>query len=82
MNVFFGITTRTFRYDRTIARFEPTGGTGLTQPVDLALGPDGQLYVLNRGREWRSKPRMTLDGLPRVLAGRSNDVRCTQVTIR
>ena len=52
MNVFFGITTRTFRYDRTIGRFEQFGGTGLIQPVDIAAAADGTLYVLNRGVEW------------------------------
>ena len=53
MNVFFGITTRTFHYDRTVGRFESTGGAGLTQPVDMALSGDGKLYVVNRGQEWR-----------------------------
>ena len=53
MNVFFGITTRRFHYDRTIARFEPAGGAGLTQPVDLALAADGRIFIVNRGREWR-----------------------------
>ncbi len=53
MNVFFGITTRTYHYDRTIGRMEAVGGTGILQPVDLALATDGQLYVLNRGREIR-----------------------------
>ena len=55
MNVFFGITTRTFHYDRTIGRYESAGGRGFSQPVDLALATDGRLYVVNRGREW--KPR-------------------------
>ena len=54
MNVFFGITTRTFHYDRTIARMEPTGGAGLYQPVDMALAENGTLYVVNRGTEVRS----------------------------
>ena len=61
MNVFFGITTRTFHYDRTIARFEPVGGAGLTQPMDLALSADGRLYIVNRGREWlREGLRVTI----------------------
>ena len=65
MNVFFGITTRTFHYDRTIGRFESAGGTGLTQPVDLAMAENGTLYVVNRGQEFRPTAirvtMMTLD---------------------
>ncbi len=65
MNVFFGIITRTFSYSRTIGRFESAGGRGFSQPVDMALAPDGRLYVLNRGREWRPPElrvtMMTLD---------------------
>ena len=65
MNVFFGITTRTYHYDRTIGRMEAVGGPGMLQPVDLALAADGRMYVLNRGREIRRDglriTMMTLD---------------------
>ncbi len=50
--VFFGITNRSFHYDRTVGRFE-FAGTGFRQPMDLALAPDGTIYVVNRCWEWR-----------------------------
>ena len=51
-SVFFGITTRSFQYDRTIGRgaFQ---GAGFRAHVDLTLGPDGLIYVLNRSWEYR-----------------------------
>ena len=49
---FFGITTRTYHYDRTIGRGE-FAGPGFRQPMDLALGPDGLIYVINRSFEYR-----------------------------
>ena len=49
-SVFFGISTRSFQYDRTVGRQEQVG-TGFLQAVDLALGPEGRIYVLNRGFE-------------------------------
>ena len=49
---FFGITTRLFHYERTIGRSEYTG-KGFRNPSDLALGPDGVIYVLSRSREDR-----------------------------
>ena len=73
MNVFFGITTRMFRYDRTIARFEAAGGAGLTQPVDLALAADGKLYILNRGYEWRGNMRVTMMNLDEDFIGQFGD---------
>ena len=60
MNVFFGINSRTFRYDRTLSRFGPGGGTGFVQPVDLAMAGDGRLYVLNRSWEFLSNVRVTI----------------------
>ena len=49
--VFFGISTRTYHYDRTIGRQE-FSGTGFRCPMDLALGLDGRIYVLSRGLEY------------------------------
>ena len=63
-SLMFGISTRLFRYDRTVGRRE-LGGTGFMAPVDIALGPDGAIYVLSRG--WEALPHtlritiMTLD---------------------
>ena len=51
-SVFFGIPTRSFHYDRTIGRGEYSG-PGFRNHVDLALGPDGRIYVLNRCWEYR-----------------------------
>ena len=51
-SVFFGITTRSFHYDRTIGRSE-FAGPGFRNAVDLALGPNGLIYVLNRCYESR-----------------------------
>ena len=51
-SVFFGITTRSFQYDRTIGRGS-FAGAGFRAHVDLALGPDGRIYVLNRSWEYR-----------------------------
>ena len=49
-SVFFGISTRSFHYDRTIGRHEQRG-TGFLQAADLALGPEHRIYVVNRGFE-------------------------------
>ena len=38
-----------FRYSHTIGFYVIDGGKGFTNPVDLAVSPDGVLYVLNRG---------------------------------
>ena len=51
-SVFFGVTTRTFHYDRTLGRNE-FSGNGFRAAADLALGADGTIYVLNRGWENR-----------------------------
>ena len=51
-SVFFGVTTRTYHYDRTFGRTE-FGGAGFRAAVDLALGADGTIYVLNRSYENR-----------------------------
>ena len=49
-SVFFGISTRSFVYEKTIGRQEQVG-TGILQAVDLALAPEGLIYVLSRGFE-------------------------------
>ena len=51
-SIFFGITTRSFHYDRTIGRGE-YAGSGFRGAADLALGQDGLIYVPNRSHEWR-----------------------------
>ena len=48
VSVHFGITTRTYHYDRTLGRIEMIG-TGFRASMDLALGNEGRIYVLNRG---------------------------------
>ena len=53
-SLFFGITTRSYHYDRTVGRAE-FAGTGFRLPVDLALSPDGRIYLLNRGSEFRGE---------------------------
>ena len=52
-SVFFGISTRSFHYDRTIGRGE-FSGPGFRSPVDVALGVDGRIYVPNRSWEYRT----------------------------
>jgi len=49
---FFGISDRMFTYSHTVGRNEFTG-TGFRNAVDLALGEDETLYVLNRSYENR-----------------------------
>ena len=51
-SLFFGLTDWTFRYSHSVGRPE-YGGTGFRYPVDLALGADDVVYVLNRSREDR-----------------------------
>ena len=51
-SVFFGITTRSYHYDRTVARQEYFG-SGIRSPMDFALAPDGRIYVPSRSSEWR-----------------------------
>jgi len=50
---FFGLTDWTFSYSHSIGRNE-FAGTGLRNPVDLALGADDVVYVLNRSSEYRT----------------------------
>ena len=49
-SVFFGVSTRSFQYTHTIGRKE-FAGPGFDHPIDLAIGRDDALYVLNRPRE-------------------------------
>lgn len=42
--------TRYYRYNFTLGRTN-LSGTGFRNPVDLALGRDGQIYVVNRANE-------------------------------
>ena len=49
---FFGLTDRTFAYSHSIGRNE-FAGTGFRNAVDMALGPDDTVYVLNRSYENR-----------------------------
>ena len=49
-SVFFGISTRSFTYERTMGQTVDVG-TGFLQPADLALGQEHRIYVLNQGFE-------------------------------
>ena len=49
---FFGLSDRTFTYSHSIGRNE-FAGTGFRNPVDLALGSDDTVYVINRSYENR-----------------------------
>jgi DNA-binding beta-propeller fold protein YncE len=49
---FFGIKDRVFGYSHSVGRNE-FAGTGFRNPVDLALGADDVVYVLNRSYENR-----------------------------
>ncbi len=49
---FFGIRDWTFSYDHSVGRGE-FSGTGFRNPVDLALGADDVVYVVNRSYENR-----------------------------
>jgi hypothetical protein len=49
---FFGLTDRTFTYSHSLGRNE-FGGTGFRNPVDLALGDNELVYVVNRSYENR-----------------------------
>ena len=51
-SVFFGVSDRYFSYSHVIGRSEPLG-TGFRNPVDLALGKDDVIYVVNRSQEYR-----------------------------
>jgi len=49
---FFGLKDWNFQYSHSIGRNE-FGGTGFRHPVDMVLGADDVVYVLNRSREDR-----------------------------
>jgi len=49
---FFGLTSRTYSYSHSIGRAE-FSGSGIRNGVDLALGADDMVYVLNRSYENR-----------------------------
>jgi len=50
---FFGITPKAYYYSHSVGRNE-FAGTGLRHPVDMAIAPDGSVYVANRSYEHRS----------------------------
>ena len=52
-SIFFGPSSRSYHYDRTIGRGD-FAGKGFRDPVDLALSPDGAIYVPSRC--WESRP--------------------------
>ena len=49
---FFGLSDRTFAYSHSIGRNE-FAGTGFRNPVDMAVGEDNVVYVINRSYENR-----------------------------
>jgi DNA-binding beta-propeller fold protein YncE len=49
---FFGLKDRTFSYSHSVGRNE-FAGAGVRNPVDMALGADDVVYVLNRSYEQR-----------------------------
>ena len=51
-SVFFGLANRSFQYERTLGR-GAQAGSGFSYATDLALGPNGLVYVVNRGSEYR-----------------------------
>ena len=51
-STFFGITSRRYHYDRTLGRAD-FFGPGFRGAMDMALSPEGTLYVLNRAWEMR-----------------------------
>jgi hypothetical protein len=48
-----------FRYAHTIGLLAQTG-RGFSLPVDCALGPEGVLYVLNRGTPTQRNTHVTI----------------------
>ncbi len=50
---------RVYNYSHTIGR-NATGGPGFRHPVDLALGRDGTVYVVNRGDEFQPCQRVSV----------------------
>lgn len=51
-SVFFGLANRSFQYERTLGRGAQVG-PGFSYAMDLALGTNGLIYVVNRGSEYR-----------------------------
>lgn len=49
---FFGLTDRTFHFSHAVGRAE-FAGTGFRNPVDMAIAPDGSVFVVNRSYEQR-----------------------------
>ena len=49
---FFGLKDRTFYHSHAAGRNE-FAGTGFRNPVDMAIAPDGSVYVINRSYENR-----------------------------
>ena len=49
---FFGLKDRTFFHSHAVGRNE-FAGTGFRNPVDMAISPDGSVYVVNRSYENR-----------------------------
>ena len=52
-SVFLGINDRTFTYQFVAGRSE-FQGTGFRNPMDIALGPENAIYVVNRSYESRA----------------------------
>ncbi len=50
---------RVYNYSHTIGR-NATGGPGFRHPVDLALGSNGTIYVINRGDEFQPCQRVSV----------------------
>ena len=50
---------RVYNYSHTIGR-NATGGPGFRHPVDLALGGNGVVYVINRGDEFQPCQRVSV----------------------
>ena len=49
---FFGLKDRTFYHSHSVGRNE-FAGTGFRNPVDMAIAPDGSVYIGNRSYENR-----------------------------
>ena len=55
---FFGISDRLITYSHSMGRID-FAGPGFTEPVDIALGSEGVLYVLNRSMPGQEGVRVT-----------------------
>ena len=49
---FFGLKDLTFYHSHSVGRNE-FAGTGFRNPVDMAIAPDGSVYIVNRSYEHR-----------------------------